>query len=148
MDATVYEPYVDLKFRNDRDHWLWIETDTDAEEGTITFSFYGTADGRTVEIIPGEEENVTPPPPPVYTEDPSLPTGTLKQVDWAVQGLDVTLERVVRRGDEVLLEDEFVSQYEPWSAKYLYGPGTTLPAGVAGIPAPTPTTDASASDGD
>jgi vancomycin resistance protein YoaR len=130
MDATVYAPQVDLKFRNDNDHYLLIETETDTEAGTVTFNFYGTPTGRTVEIIAEPAENVIQPPPPVYTEDPDLPTGTIKQVDWAVRGMDVTLERVVRQGDEVVSEDAFFSRYQPWAAKYLYGPGTSLPAGV------------------
>jgi len=70
-------------------------------------------------------ENITLPPPPMCTEDADLPKGTIKQVDWAVKGMDVTVRRVVRQGDEVLWTDTFVSHYHPWAAKYRYGPGTT-----------------------
>lgn len=132
MDATVYAPQVDFRFRNDGDHYLLIETEVNMAEGTLTFRFYGTANGRTVEVFEVSRENITPPPPPVCTEDPSLPKGTIKQVDWAVKGMDVTVRRVVRRGDEVLWEDTFVSRYLPWAAKYRYGPGTTS------LPCPTP----------
>ena len=83
-----------------------------------------------MEIISSPVENVTDPPPPVYTEDPDLPKGTIKQVDWAIKGMDVTVQRIVRQGDEVLSEDAFVSHYRPWAAKYRYGPGTTLPPGA------------------
>ncbi len=130
MDATVYAPQVDLRFRNDSDYYLLIKTETDTQAGTLTFSFYGTESGRTVEIISSPAENVTDPPPPVYTEDPDLPRGTIKQVDWAVKGMDVTVQRIVRQEDEVLSEDTFVSRYRPWAAKYRYGPDTTLPPGV------------------
>jgi len=41
----------------------------------------------------------------------------------------------VRQGEEVVSEDTFFSRYQPWAAKYLYGPGTTLPPSV---PAPEP----------
>jgi vancomycin resistance protein YoaR len=137
MDATVFAPHVDLKFLNDSDYYLYIDTVTDTEEGTLTFNFYGTPSGREVEIIVAAPENVTDPPPPLYTLDPELPTGTIKQVDWAVRGMDVTVERIVREGDEIVFEDAFVSKYEPWNAKYLYGPDTPLPAGA--IPEPTET---------
>jgi vancomycin resistance protein YoaR len=130
MDATVYAPRVDFRFRNDSDYYLLIKTETDTQAGTLTFSFYGTESGRMVEIISLPVENVTDPPPPVYTEDPDLPTGTIKQVDWAVKGMDVTVQRIVRQGDDVLSEDVFISRYHPWSAKYRYGPGTTLPPGA------------------
>ena len=130
MDATVYAPQVDLRFRNDSDHYLLIETETDTQAGTLTFRFYGTDTGRAVEIVASPPENVTDPPPPVYTEDPDLPKGTIKQVDWAVKGMDVTVQRIVRQENEVLWEDTFISRYRPWAAKYRYGPGTTLPPGA------------------
>jgi len=125
MDATVYAPQVDFRFRNDSAHYLLIETEIDMAEGTLTFRFYGTASGRTVEVFEMSRENITLPPPPMCTEDADLPKGTIKQVDWAVKGMDVTVRRVVRQGDEVLWTDTFVSHYHPWAAKYRYGPGTT-----------------------
>ena len=130
MDATVYAPQVDFKFRNDSDHYLLIEIEVDTQAGELTFSFYGTKTGRTVEMQGPVIENVVPPPPPVYVEDPELPKGTIKQVDWAHKGMDVTVRRIVRQEDEVLFEDTFVSHYRPWAAKYRYGPGTTLPPGA------------------
>jgi len=125
MDATVYAPQVDFKFRNDSGHYLLIETETDIEAGTLTFRFYGTKTGRTVELIASPPTNVTDPPPPVCEEDPQLPKGTIKQVDWAQSGMDITVRRIVRSGEEVLFQDTFVSHYRPWAAKYRYGPGTT-----------------------
>jgi len=130
MDATVYAPQVDFKFLNDSGHYLLIETEVDMQAGTLTFRFYGTRTGRTVEIIASPPTNITAPPPPIYEEDPDLPTGVIKQVDWAVKGMDVTVRRIVRQGDEVLFEDTFVSRYRPWAARYRYGPGTTLPPGA------------------
>jgi len=96
----------------------------------VTFNFYGTSSGRTVEILKPVVENIVPPPPPVYTEDPELPEGTIKRVDWAVEGKDATVKRIVRLGDKVLSEDIFFSRYRPWAAKFTYGPGTILPPGA------------------
>lgn len=48
MDSTVYVPYPDLKFINNTPAYILIQTKI---EGTkLTFSFYGTSDGRKVEI--------------------------------------------------------------------------------------------------
>lgn len=48
MDATVYVPRPDLRFVNNTPGHILIQTKI---EGTIlSFKFYGTADGRTIEI--------------------------------------------------------------------------------------------------
>jgi vancomycin resistance protein YoaR len=49
MDATVYVPRPDLRFINDTPGYILIQTKI---EGTkLTFQFYGTDDGRKIEII-------------------------------------------------------------------------------------------------
>ena len=42
LDATIYTPTVDFKFRNDTGYHILIKTETDKLAGTITFRFYGT----------------------------------------------------------------------------------------------------------
>ncbi len=37
------------------------------------------------------------------------------------------VRRIVRRGEEILEDREFISRYQPWRAVYLYGPGTKVP---------------------
>ena len=123
MDATVYSPRVDFKFVNDTPHYLLIETETDLQAGTVTFRFYGTKTGRTVEMEGPFEANVVPHGPDVYQEDPTLPKGTTKQIDWAHDGVDVTVYRIVKEGDKVLWKDTFFSRYRPWQAVYLLGTG-------------------------
>lgn len=134
LDATIYTPDVDFKFRNDTSAYLLIQAEADTKTGTLTFRFYGTKPDRTVEIVERKVENVQPPPPPIYQEDPSLKPGEKKQVDWAKEGKDVTIKRVVKQGDKILYEDVFVSKYKPWAAVYLVGPQTPVPT-----PSPTPT---------
>lgn len=121
LDATVYAPLVDFKFRNDTPYYLLIETEVDEEAGTITFYFYSTSTGRTVEMEGPFLYNHTPHGPPVYKEDPTLPKGVVKQVEWAVDGVDVEVRRIVRQGDKVLRKDVFISRYKPWRAVYLVG---------------------------
>ena len=47
--------------------------------------------------------------------------GTTKQVDWAKDGVDVTVRRTVTEGGVVVHQDEFFSRYEPWNAVYMVG---------------------------
>ncbi|MFQ6059328.1 MAG: VanW family protein [Anaerolineae bacterium] len=121
LDATVYSPLVDFKFQNDTPHYLLIETEVDAEAGTLTFYFYGTRPDRTVEIEGPFEENPVPHGLPIYEEDPELPKGTVKQIDWAKDGLDVTIYRLIKQGDKVLKREKFFSRYRPWQDVYLVG---------------------------
>ncbi len=45
-DATLYEPILDLKFRNDTGRYLLLTTEIDYKEQLLTFSLWGTPDGR------------------------------------------------------------------------------------------------------
>jgi vancomycin resistance protein YoaR len=125
LDATVYYPDIDFQFINDTPYHLLIETYTNERAQRLTFRFYSTNDGRTVEKVGPEITEVVPHPPDLYEEDPELPTGEIKQVDWAADGANVLVGRIIRRSDgSVLREDSFFSRYLPWQAVYHYGPGT------------------------
>lgn len=124
LDATIYSPDVDFKFRNDTQHYLLIQTYTNEQAGTLTFRFYGTPLNRVVTMEGPFEENAVPHGPDVYQEDPTLPKGTTKQVDWAKDGVDVTVRRTVRDGDIVIHRDTLFSRYEPWRAVFLVGTAT------------------------
>jgi vancomycin resistance protein YoaR len=123
LDATVYSPSVDFKFRNDTENYILIKTETDLEVGTLTFRFYGTPTGREVIVSEPEQTNMTEAPPPVYEADPLLPTGTVKQVVWENDGGDVTVTRLVKEGETIIHEDEIVSRYRPWQAIFKVGSG-------------------------
>jgi vancomycin resistance protein YoaR len=121
LDATVFAPAVDFRFQNDSPAHLLIQTEVDAQEGTLTFYFYGTKPSRTVELDGPHIESEIPHGEPIYEEDPSLPVGVTKQVDWAHDGMDVTIYRIVREGDRVISRDTFFSRYKPWQARFLVG---------------------------
>ncbi len=128
FDATIYAPQLDLRFVNDSPYPLLIHTEVDKARSRLRFVFYSTPDGRTVEQIGptwGKEE---PPPPPVYEYDPSLPSGTVRQVERAKPGLTAVLERIVRDSEGLMLyHDRFVSHFLPWPARYRFGPGFVPP---------------------
>jgi vancomycin resistance protein YoaR len=131
MDATVFYPEVDFKFVNNTPYHLLIETYTNEAAQTLTFKFYSTGDGRTVEKADTQIYDVIPHPPDLYLEDPDLAAGEIEQVDWSADGANVLVTRMVRNADgSVLREDNFFSHYLPWQAIFHYGPGTE------GIPTP------------
>ena len=94
---------------------------------SLTWKFYSTSDGRSVEWSTTGLQNKIDPPDPLYEENKDLKKGEIRQVDWAVEGADVTVVRTVVRNGQVVHEDVFVTHYQPWRAVYEYGPGTELP---------------------
>jgi vancomycin resistance protein YoaR len=133
LDATVYVPLVDFKFTNDTPNWLLMETYVNPSARTLTWKFYSTPDGRTVEWDTTGLRNQIEPPDPLYQENPELSKGEIKQVDWAVEGADVTVNRTVKRDGQVHFQDSYYTHYMPWRAVYEYGPKTK------GIPTQEPT---------
>jgi vancomycin resistance protein YoaR len=124
LDATVFVPLVDFKFLNDTPYWLLMETYVNEAARTLTWKFYSTSDGRAVEWDSSGLDNIEEPPDPVYEENPELAKGEIKQVDWAVEGADVTITRTVTRDGQVLIEDTISTHYLPWQDVFQYGPGT------------------------
>ena len=131
LDATVYTPRVDLKFKNTTGHYLLIKPVVDTRKGILTFEFYGTNPGWKVEVGKPEYTNRKNPPPPLYIEDPTMPAGQVVQIDWAVAGLDAAIPRKVWDASGKLIIDEVLkSSYKPWQAKFRFGPGYQPPAGA------------------
>ena len=121
FDATVFVPSVDLKFKNDTGNHILVQTLIDPNVLRLTFELYGTKDGREVTIGKPVISNESPPPPDVYQDDPSLPKGQIKQVDFAAWGAKVYFTRQVTKNGEVIISDRFDSNFRPWQAVYLRG---------------------------
>lgn len=125
LDASVYVPVLDMKFKNDTPYWILMETYVNPSASSIQWKFYSTKVNRYVETKTSGLTNVVQPDPPVYRENPALATGEVKQVDWEVDGADVDVVRTVYENGQVHLQDRFVTKYEPWQAVFEYGPGTS-----------------------
>jgi vancomycin resistance protein YoaR len=121
LDATIYSPTVDLKWVNDTGHHILIHTQVDRANKTLAFRFYGTNPGRTVEMDGPHEAKPVPHGPAVYRDDPTMPTGKQKQIEWPKDGLDVTVYRIIKHDGEEVQRDRFFSRYRPWQAVYLVG---------------------------
>ena len=120
MDATIYYPNPDFKFINTTDNYILINGHV---EGTkITFDIYGTKDSRTVTITDPVVYDVTSPPDSIYTDDPSLAPGEVKQTDHAHPGAKATFSYTVKKDGKVINEQTFKSVYVAWPAKFLRGP--------------------------
>ncbi|NCF69657.1 MAG: hypothetical protein GWP61_27225, partial [Chloroflexi bacterium] len=131
MDATVYSPIVDFKFVNNTPYHLLIENYYNASGESLTFKFYSTSMGRTVEKEGPVFEDIVPAPPQeddVWTLDPDLESGTVRQIDWATEGAKVTVGRTVYNADgEIMIHEDFVSNYVPWANGFMYGPEVHTP---------------------
>jgi vancomycin resistance protein YoaR len=131
-DATVAWGGPDLRFRNDLKHAILIKASyTDA---TLTFTFYGTPQGRRIVSTTGPEVNFRG-PTMSYAFDPSAPRGSVRVVSGSSQsGFDVTVFRTVHEGKKLLRKDSFTSHYVPGGPTAIYGPGRTPPGPYVVLP--------------
>lgn len=123
IDATVYSPSKDLRFLNDTPGHILVQTINDPKELHLVVEIYGTSDGRVATVSEPKVWGITGPLPTIYQDDPSLPAGQLKQVDWAASGAKTSFEYKVTRNGEVLQDKIFTSNYRPWASVYLRGTG-------------------------
>jgi len=131
-DATVSWGGPDLKFRNDMKSGLLIKSSY--TDSTLTFTFYGTPEGRRVTAVTGPKVNWRP-AKLTYAVDPSAPAGSVSVVGGSgASGFDVSVYRTVYRGDRVLRKDTFTSSYVPEGPTSVYGPGRTPPGSYIVIP--------------
>lgn len=124
LDATVYAPTTDFKFINDTPEHILIQTLFDPKKYELVFEIYGTNDGRRVAITKPVVNSVIPPPEDLYIEDPTLPTGTIKQIDYKAWGAKVSFNYKVEKNGQIIIDKAFVSNYRPWQAKFLKGVGS------------------------
>ena len=123
LDATIFSPNVDLKFKNDTDHYILVQTAIDKANTRLQVDIYGTKDGRTVELSEPVVSNITPAPAPKYQDEPTLPKGVTKQVDFAAAGATSVFTRKVYKDGRLIIDDVFKSNFRPWQAVFLVGTG-------------------------
>ncbi len=88
LDATIFTPTVDFRFRNDTGAHLLMQPEMDAAGGSLVINLYGAKPERQVIVGEPVQSDVKPAPAPLYTVDTSLAPGQVKQVDWAKAGHD------------------------------------------------------------
>jgi len=123
LDATVYDPSPDLKIKNNTAYHVLIQTKMDAKKLHLTIEIYGTNDGRKATISKSTISDRTDPLPDIYVDDPTLPTGAVKQIDHQAAGAKITFDYQVEKDGQVMYQKKFISVYQPWANKFLRGTG-------------------------
>lgn len=123
LDATVFSPSPDLKFVNDTPGYILIVANADTKNYSLTIELYGASDGRVSSISKPIISNIIAPPEDLYQDDPTLPSGTVKQIEYKAWGSRVSFNYVVTRNGQEIINKTFVSNYKPWQAVYLRGTG-------------------------
>lgn len=118
-DATIYEPAPDFRFKNDTGHWLMISTKVKGDN--LTFSTWGTRDGRTVVQTEPKIYNIVSPPPKKMIETLDLPVGKIKCTEVAHAGADAKFDYRVTYASGEEKKVTFNSHYKPWGAVCLIG---------------------------
>ena len=121
LDATVYTPTTDLKVKNDTPGHILIQAFTDTKNMTLRFEFYGTNDGRIATTTKPVILSSIAPPEDLYQDDPTLPSGVVKQIEHKAWGAKVVFDYSVERNGEEIYKKQFVSNYRPWQAVFLRG---------------------------
>ncbi len=124
MDATIYSPIVDFTFINNTPYHLLIENYYNEASESLTFKFYSTSLGRTVERDLAVW-NETEPRPTEYHYNPEWEGTDLNQIEWATGGADVQITRNVYNADGNLRDQDIISSsYIPWRDIFEYGDNT------------------------
>ena len=123
LDATVWAPAVDFIFKNDTDHHILVQATVGNANAKLQVDIYGTDDDRRVEMSDPVLSKIQAAPEDKYQDDPTLLSGTIKQVDFAAAGATSVFRRKVYRGDTVVIDESYKSVYRPWQAVYLVGTG-------------------------
>ena len=162
VEATLFWRSIDLKFRNNRDHAVLI--DTSYTGNSITVRFYGFNDDRTlageqsggrdrirvvteggpdalhVKSNTSDRFNITSPGDPVYRENPDLEPGSQKTIQSERDGWSVRVTRtILRNGVDLVEEREWVVRYRAQFAIYEVHP-CNMPDATQACPTTTTTT--------
>ncbi len=119
MDATIYEPKPDFRFRNDFVTPLLLQTRIEGDN--LIFEFWGTKDGRVASTTQPKVSNVVPPPPKLTIETTDLPPGTVKCTERPHPGSDAAFTYTVTFADGRSIDTVFKSKYRPWREVCLVG---------------------------
>lgn len=123
LDATVYSPTTDFKFKNDTPAYILIQPIIDLNNHALTFEIYGTNDGRIATVSKPIITSSSAPAEDLYQDDPTLKAGVIKQIEHKAYGAKVIFDYKVTRNGGELINQRFVSNYRPWQAVYLRGTG-------------------------
>ncbi|MFG3346149.1 VanW family protein [Streptomyces sp. NPDC048018] len=103
-EATVAWGTLDLRFRNDSGHPIYIKASS--TDSSVTVSFLGTKKYDTVEAVAGPRTNITQ---PKERKDPSDKC----EVQEPLEGFDIKVDRVFKNGGTEVKRETFSTHYTP-----------------------------------
>ncbi len=146
-DATLYEPTLDFKFKNDTGHFLLLQTEIDYKKQLLNFTLWGKDDGRKGSYTHPEVSKWIAPGPTREIVSPTMAPGT-RNCQNAFRGAlaSFVYTRITPQGEKI--EQVFESSYRPLPRICLVGPATpadpvldatapTTPAPIIDTVAPT-----------
>jgi len=119
LDATIYPGVHDLKFVNDSPGYVLIQSYTDGVKAF--YKFYGTDDGRKVEMEGPYTYGYHSPGPAQTVESASMAPGARKQVEIAHTGFNALWYRYITKNGATVKE-RLESAYRAIPAKIMVGP--------------------------
>ena len=118
-DATIYNPWPDYRFINDTENHVLIQSRIEGDD--IYFDFWGTKDGREIDISDPVISNITKPQPTKIIETLDIPVGERKCTEHAHNGADAYFDYTVTYNNGSIKEKRFSSHYVPWREVCLLG---------------------------
>lgn len=123
LDASVSD-YLDFTWKNNSPYYVLIQSRDNQAAQTVSFELYSTKPGWQVSIEGPAVTNVVKADPTViYQTTPAMQKGRTVQVESARDGYDVMIVRTVKKGNDVVSQEKFTSQYRPERNVILTGTG-------------------------
>lgn len=121
LDAAIYQPTLDLKFKNDTGGAIWFQTDWN--DATGEFNVYAFGKPRDFEVRLSEPRIIKTIPAPADRTIVSskLAAGQRQQIDWAMPGGTLEVDRLFVRDGQVFKKETLKSNYRPWPNIFLVG---------------------------
>jgi vancomycin resistance protein YoaR len=111
-DAALYEPFLDLKFKNDTGHYLLLQTEIDFKKQQLTFTLWGKPDGRSGSYTHPLVKKWIPPGDPEEIKTDKVKIGETKcQNAFRGAVASFTYTRITPSGEKI--DRVFDSYYRP-----------------------------------
>ncbi|CAM3850818.1 VanW family protein [Deinococcus frigens] len=123
LDAAVYAPSKDLRWKNDTAAPLLVQADWNLKAETLTVGLFGADDGRTVKISEPAISARRPAPDPTFMVDRALEKGAARRVDMPAAGMNAVVTRTVSSANGKRRKEDFVSRYKAWGGVFAVAPG-------------------------
>ncbi|HRY62848.1 MAG TPA: VanW family protein, partial [Candidatus Paceibacterota bacterium] len=125
LDATIYDPHPDLRFKNDTGKYLLLQGTV--KDNQLTFEFFGQKDGRQINISEPILSDEKPIPDTKYLMSTDVPYATMQCSETPRKGITAEVTYNVTYKEGKINEQKFKSVYQPWRKICLIGLATTTP---------------------